>query len=244
MPTLAFSTLACPEWDATTVVDRAVRAGYGGIEWRGGPDGTVRTDWSTASRARLRRRLDDAGLRSVAVTAYTNVISGDARVVDSSIDDAVRHADLAADVGAGTVRVFLGTSDDDAGRRTITARAIEGLGRLLERIGPGGVGIAIEPHDGHVLASSIAPILEALPSPRLGVVWDLGNAWSVGERPSDGFAVYDGRIRYVQVKDGTGRHASWGLCDLGAGDVPIPEALERLAQSAVEIGRASCRERV
>ncbi len=36
-PLIAFSTLACPDWDAETVVERATALGYGGVEWRGGP---------------------------------------------------------------------------------------------------------------------------------------------------------------------------------------------------------------
>ena len=236
VPTLAFSTLACPEWDAATVVERAAGAGYGGIEWRGGPDGTVRSDWTRAARSQLRRRLADAGVRSIAVTGYTNFVSGEVAVVRGSIDDTLRHAELAADLGAPTVRVFLGTADDSAGAALTTARATDAVRRLLERLEPAGVGVAIEPHDDHVLATSIAPILEALPDPRLGVVWDLGNAWSVGEPPSDGLTVYEGRIRYVQVKDGTGGGDSWRLCALGDGDVPIADALERLARSIAERG--------
>ena len=236
VPTLAFSTLACPEWDAATVVQRAVRAGYGGIEWRGGPDGTVRSDWSRAARSQLRRRLADTGVRSIAVTAYTNFVSGDADVVRRSIDDTLRHAELAADLGAPTVRVFLGTADDAAGAPATSARATDAVRRLLDRLERAGVEVAMEPHDDHVLASSIAPILGALPDPRLGVVWDLGNAWSVGESPGDGLPVYEGRIRYVQVKDGTGRGESWRLCELGDGDVPIADALQRLARSIADRG--------
>src|SRR5204863_6512990 len=44
-PRLAFSTLGCPEWDAETVVEQAAAGGWDGVEWRGGPDGTVRSAW-------------------------------------------------------------------------------------------------------------------------------------------------------------------------------------------------------
>lgn len=236
-PTLAFSTLACPEWDPSTVVGRAVRDGYDGIEWRGGPDGTVRTEWSAAERADLRDRAEDAGIRSIAVTTYTNLVSGDRGAVAASVADAVDHAELAADLGAPTIRVFLGISDDEADRATLAGRAVDAIHELLDRVRPIGVGVAIEPHDDHVLATSIAPVLRAIADPRLGVVWDLGNGWSGGEAPADAWPVYEGRIRYVQVKDGTGRAESWTLCNLGEGDVPIGDALDRLAR-AVAAGDA------
>src|SRR3954447_17354252 len=113
-PLLAFSTLACPEWDAETVVARATAFGYDAIEWRGGPDGTVRTAWDGRRRAALRDAIERSALQSVAVTGYTNLISGDAATRRESASELVRHAQLAADIGAGTVRAFLGIRDDDA----------------------------------------------------------------------------------------------------------------------------------
>jgi beta-glucosidase len=172
--------------------------------------------------------MDAEGLASIAVTTYTNLISGDAGVVRGSIADAAAHAELARDLGAPAIRVFLGERDDEAPVETLERRAIDALDELLERVHPLGVSVAIEPHDDHVRSERIRPILEALPDPSLGVVWDIGNAWSVGEDPATGFAAYDGRIAWVQVKDGTGIEATWRLCDLGEGDVPIDRALSSL----------------
>jgi sugar phosphate isomerase/epimerase len=236
-PRLAFSTLACPEWRAAEVVARAAAMGWDGIEWRGGPDGTVRPDWSVARRRELRRTMGDAGLVSIAVTTYTTLIAADRALTRASIADAVAHAELAADLGASVIRVFLGQRGDDADEATVTGRAIETLAVLLERTQPLDVAVAIEPHDEHVRATTIRPILEALPGPRLGVVWDIGNAWSVGELPAESLAVYADRIAYVQVKDGTGMGSTWRLCELGRGDVPLDDALHALATSRVSDGR-------
>jgi len=227
-PRLAFSTLACPEWDAATVVRHAAEGGWDGIEWRGGPEGTVRSDWTEERRVGLRSAMDEAGLVSVAVTTYTDLISGDAAVVRTSIADAVAHAELARDLAAPAIRVFLGERDDDAPEETLERRAIDALSELLERVRALDVSVAIEPHDDHVRSERIRPLLEALPDPGLGVVWDIGNAWSVSEDPAVGLAAYDGRIAWVQVKDGTGVAETWRLCDLGDGDVPIDRALSSL----------------
>ena len=232
VPRLAFSTLACPEWTAATVVRRAAAIGFDAIEWRGGPDGTVRTAWGTTTRRSLRGALDDAGLGSIAVTTYTNLISGAPDVVTRSIDDAAAHAELAADLAAPVIRVFLGIRDDEADEAELARRAGDALARLLERTRPIGITVAIEPHDAHVHAASIRPILAAIDDPALGVVWDIGNAWSVGERPADGLAAYDGRIAYVQLKDGTGVDEAWRLSALGQGEVPLDEALRGLTQAS------------
>jgi sugar phosphate isomerase/epimerase len=237
VPRFAFSTLACPEWTAESVVEHAAGIGFDGIEWRGGPEGTVRSDWSAAQRRSLRRAVERAGLASIAVTAYTSVISGDPDVIRRSIDAAVAHAELAADLGAPVLRIFLGERDDDATEANLRRRAVASLSALLERVRPTGVVVAIEPHDDHVRAASVRPILDAVGDPGLGVVWDIANAWSAGERPADGLAAYDGRIAYVQVKDGTGFGPSWRLCALGLGTVPLDDALTDLAARCAAASR-------
>ena len=68
---IAFSTLACPEWDPGQIVDEAASIGYDAIEWRGGPEGHVQPTWSQGQRADLRRHMADRGVRALAVTAYT-----------------------------------------------------------------------------------------------------------------------------------------------------------------------------
>ena len=238
LPHVAFSTLACPAWDADEVVERAARAGYDAIEWRGGTEGTVATTWSPSQRSALRRRIQDAGLRSLAVTTYTELISGDRSVRRRSVDDARAHAELARDLGAATIRVFLGVRDDAAPAAELTARAIDALQDIVERVRPTGIGVAIEPHDDHVRAASIRPILDSIRDAAVGIVWDIANAWSVGEPPATGLAAYAGRIAYVQVKDGTGTGPSWRLCALGEGEVPLDEALVALVLACKTSGTA------
>jgi sugar phosphate isomerase/epimerase len=229
VPRIAFSTLACPEWSAETVVRKAASIGFDGVEWRGGSEGTVQTGWSTDQRRSLRRATERAGVVSIAVTAYTSFISGRRDVIRRSVDDVVAHAELAADLGAPVVRIFLGERDDDDGTDADrTRRAVASLSTLLERVRPTGIAVAIEPHDEHVRAASVRPIVEAVDDAALSVVWDIANAWSAGERPADGLAAYDGRIAYVQVKDGTGFGPSWRLCALGLGAVPLDAALTDL----------------
>lgn len=225
---LAFSTLGCPEWDAERVVAAAATYGYDGIEWRGGPEGTVRSGWSTERRRALRLSLGRAGISSIAVTSYPNLISGDPAERARSVHEIVEHVELAGDLGAPVVRVFVGVQDDGAGDEELRDRAVAGLLGALDATSGSDVTLAIEPHDAHARAEAILPILDAIPDPRLGVVWDIANAWGAGEAPATGLVAYADRIAYVQIKDGTGRGAGWQLCALGEGDVPLAAALDGL----------------
>jgi sugar phosphate isomerase/epimerase len=233
---MAYSTLACPDWDAETAIQRAAAYRFDGIEWRGGPDGTVRTAWPPAHRRAVRDALERAGIAAIAVTSYPNLISGDPVERASSIVGIVDHVTLAGDLGAPVVRVFVGIRDDPATDAELRRRAVAGLREVLDRTSRSEVVLAIEPHDDHVRAEAVRPILEAIQDPRLGVVWDIANAWEAGEPPAAGLAAYGGRIAYIQVKDGTGRGGDWRLCALGAGDVPLDDALDGLVRWSAEHG--------
>jgi len=205
-PTIAFSTLGCPEWDVATVVERAADLGYDAIEWRGGPDGHVRTSWGAGERHALRDLMSDAGIAALAVTAYG--------------PDVTAEVELAADLGAPFVRAFL-TEPVEASIAALQASAVHA--REL------GVRIAVEPHDDFVRADTVGPILAAVDRPEVGVVWDPANAWAAGDAPEHGMAVLGDRICYVQLKDGVGHGDSWRLTRLGEGEVPLSRVIELLA---------------
>jgi sugar phosphate isomerase/epimerase len=226
---IGFSTLACPEWGTDEVIERAASFGYDAIEWRGGPDGHVNPSWSATRRAALRRRMDEAGLQPIAVTAYTSFVEPAAAARRASSDDLVAHLELAADLGAGAVRAFIGIPSEPAALDVLTQRAIESLAGVAETAATLGVAIAIEPHDDFVRSAPVARILAALDHPAIGAVWDIANAWSAGEEPDVGAALLGPWIRYVQVKDGIGQGADWQLTEIGAGQVPLAAALSRLA---------------
>ncbi|HET7026376.1 MAG TPA: sugar phosphate isomerase/epimerase family protein [Candidatus Limnocylindrales bacterium] len=230
-PLLAFSTLACPEWTANEVVREASRMGFDAIEWRGGPDGHVRADWGTRERSDLRGRLSDAGIGSLAVTAYSDLVADDPHLRAASVDDLVAHAELAASIGARFVRAFVGRHDRPLDP-DVLAHAADGLARAADGMRGTGVGIAVEPHDEFVAADLVARILHAVADPLVGAVWDVGNAWAVGETPDATSANLGPFVRYVQLKDGTGGGETWRLTALGDGDVPLRAALELASANA------------
>ena len=229
---LAFGTLACPEWSAEEVIRRAAAIGYAGIEWRGGSDGHARVDWAGPRRGAIRRAMADQGVEALAVTSYTDFISGDARVRGDGVDHLRRHLELAADLGAPYVRAFVGIADDDSPVDTLIDRAVDGLLEVVTTAKDLGVGIAIEPHDDFATTSSIAPIIDRLDGSAVGVVWDIVNAWGAGEAPDVGIATIGDRIRYVQVKDARwvgDAGDTWQLTPIGEGAVPLASALTSLA---------------
>lgn len=230
MNPLTFSTLACPTWTVQTVITKASEFGYNGIEWRGGPQGHIQPSASAEQKATLREMSADAGLMLLAVTAYTSFVSDHAEERQSNVDEVRRYADLAAELGARYVRVFLGELPPNTNLDVKTYENItDCLSRAAQHALSVGVGVAIEPHDNFARSLAVAPVLERTRSdPALGVIWDIGNAFAAGEEPFEGFELLKDRLAYVQVKDGTRRREDWQLCSLGMGNVPLTRAFELL----------------
>lgn len=229
LPPVAFSTLACPEWSAADVVARASALGYDAIEWRGGVDGHVDPRWTASDRALLRAQVREHGLTSLAVTAYPSLVTPDLVARAAHAADLIDHLHLAADLGAGAVRAFVGAIEDDASDAELTDRARSALAPVADRALELGVSVAIEPHDDFTRSETLIPILTELDHPSVGVIWELGNAWQAGEDPAVGGPALYPWIRYVQVKDGRGRGDDWRLTDIGDGEVPLLDAFRSLA---------------
>ncbi|MCY7417180.1 MAG: sugar phosphate isomerase/epimerase [Chloroflexi bacterium] len=255
-PLLSFSTLACPEWSPLEVVTRAADMGFGGIEWRGGPDGHAGPHLAPVDRLAVRRAMDERGLVAVSVTTYTDFVHPDEAVRAASVTELVEHAAVAVALGAPLLRAFLGERSDDAPLSELLDRAAAGLlaaeaaiagsgvaiaGSGVAIAGSGvaiagsGVAIAIEPHDDFLASSIMASLLERIGGPGIGVIWDAGNTWSLGERPETGLDLLRPWLRYIQIKDGTGLLPDWHLTPIGEGEVPIADAFAWLAKSGLAL---------
>jgi sugar phosphate isomerase/epimerase len=230
-PLIAFSTLACPEWDIHAVIGKASEYGYGGIEWRGGPQGHVSPLMTPAERRALRQGMETHGVAALAVTTYTSFVSSELRDRQANLDELKRYLDLAAEIGAGHIRVFLGELPAGESLAAAYPRILACLEEGVKHAGAAGVMIAIEPHDEFVRTASILPILQQIDHPALGVIWDFGNAYFAGEEPETGIDLLKGRIAYVQIKDGRRRGNSWQLCPVRQGDVPLGKVFHLLRGS-------------
>ena len=235
MNPIAFSTLACPDWSIETIIEKASEFGYDGIEWRGGTQGHVQPNMPAARKADLQKRSMDTGLNAIAVTAYTTFVSLLSEERQANIDELKYYADLAAEFDAPYVRTFLGELPEGTNiDSSLYEKISDCLNKAADHASSVGVKIAVEPHDDFVCSSSLVPILTRVQHPALRVIWDIGNAFSAGEEPDEGFEVLKHRIAYVQVKDGIKSGKEWQLCPLAQGNVPLTRAFALLSAHGYE----------
>jgi sugar phosphate isomerase/epimerase len=235
MNLISFSTLACPDWPVEAIIAKAKEFGYGGIEWRGGSDGHLQPNLSAGKISSVRQQCSDIGLMSLAVTAYTSFISSSVAERQDNVDELRRYADLAAELGAKYVRTFLGKLPEGTKLEDSIYEKISDCSRAAsDHAQSRGVIIAVEPHDNFVRSSTIFPILSRTEHSGLRVIWDIGNAFAVGEDPVEGFGLLKDRLAYVHVKDGIKSGSDWQLCPLGKGNVPLSQAFELLLSNGYQ----------
>jgi fatty-acyl-CoA synthase len=223
---LAFTTLACPDWTLEQCVAAARDYRYDGIELRlidgavMGPDADV---------ARIRKAC--GALPIVCVDTSVSLAQPDATARAKHIADGVAMIDIAAALGAPSIRVF-GAPPQGVDRVAALAASRETLRALAPHAVTRGVTVLLETHDAFCDSRSVLTVVRGVDG--VGVLWDLLHPYRMGEAAETSMAAYAERLRHVHIKDGrkpADGGSNWPLTLLGEGDVPI-RAMIALLRSA------------
>lgn len=232
---LAYSTLACPGWTLERCAEAAIEYGYEGLELRLLDGELLRADLDAAGRRRVLEVCQAAGLAIAAVDSGVQVALLDPAARAAELATGLAFLELAAGWEAPLVRVFGGPFAGLPAGKSETewlAAAAETLAALAERGSQLGVGVALETHDRFSSSLPVGRVLEAVPDPAAGVLWDTLHPCRVGETPAETLDRLGERLLHVHVKDGRPRPEGgeiWDLRLLGEGAVPMPGILGALA---------------
>ena len=231
---LAFSTLACPDWSLERALEQARRWGYEGLELHLMDGQLIGLDLSSSDRESIGRLLRESSLGLVAADSSIRLLNDQ---LDVEVEnELMSFLELAAEWSAPLVRVFGGDTPEGISNEDAVAKAVRILGQtslVAERLG---VKIGLETHDSFSAASTVARVLARVPSPHVGVVWDMLHTHRMGETPEQVWGLIGPRIFNVHVKDarrvpdGDG----WQLVLLGDGEVPAREAINVLRRGGYE----------
>lgn len=231
---LAFSTLGCPAWELSKILEFARANGFAAVELRGlmgSLDLPSRPEFAPDRIAQTKKQIADHGVKVACVSSSSELHQSDASKREKGIADAIRFIDLASALGAPNVRVF--GNKLDGPREEIITRVSSGMRQLAEYAGPRGVTVIIESHGDFVDSPTLKEVLTRADSPDVGLLWDAHHTYVDGhEQPEHTVAELGHWIRHTHLKDSVpaGKERKYVLT--GKGDVPV----ERQVQALRKIG--------
>lgn len=225
---LAFSTLACPDWSLERAIEEAQGWGYRGLELRLIDGRLLDLDLPASERESIGRLLAESGLGVSAVDSSIRLASD--RLPLEVENEICAFLELAAAWSVPLVRVFGGDRPDWMSESDAVGRMAGILNQTVVVSKRLGVNIGLETHDVLSSAAAVARVLDEVPSPEVGVIWDMLHTHRMGETPEQVWDRVGPRILSVHVKDARrlARDEGWQLVMLGLGEVPVREGLEVL----------------
>jgi len=236
---LSFTTLGCPEWDLATICRRAPEYGFTGIDFRGYReclDITTLPEF-TSEIAATRRQLHEAGLAVSGISSSLQVCEP-ARLL-SNLDEARRTIAVAHDLECLNVRIFGGGDVKTHSHRALAEFGRECMEQVLALDGAQDIRWLFETHDAWVRAQDCQLLLESIPNPAFGALWDMGHTYRVGgEPPAVTLRALQGRVGYVHLKDAArepghleAMEDGWRYVPPGTGQLPLAESIRLLRAS-------------
>jgi sugar phosphate isomerase/epimerase len=239
---LSFMTLGCPKWDLDTICRRGQEYGFDGVDFRGYLDTidiTTRPEF-TNDVQKTRRQLAAAGLAVSAVSSSITVCVAAQR--EKNLEEARRTIPVAKSLGAGTVRIFGGGDLKEHSREELAKVGCECIESILALDGAPDLKWVFETHDLWIQSKDCRLLLDAIPNPAFGALWDMGHTSRVGgETPAQTFAAIGSRVAYTHLKDAVydpkhplAMEDGWRYVLPGTGQLPLAESIHLLMDNGYQ----------
>lgn len=232
-PLLSFSTLGCPKWTWSEILDFASRKGYAAIEIRGilgemdlvkCPEFSSREKITTA-----RKQAEDKKVRIMGLGSSANLHHQDAELWKKDLESAKRFIELSHHLNCPYVRVFPNRLPKDEDRNATIERISERLLSLGQFAKGSNVTVLMETHGDVVETPVLKQIMKSAAHPNTGLLWDVFNMWSVTkEPPSKVYPEIKEYIRHTHLKDGKMIDGKMQYVLFGRGECPVFEAIDLL----------------
>ena len=233
---ISFTTLGCPDWSLDDICAKG--GDYDGVDFRGLQETMDITQLPafTSGVAETRRQLQDAGLEVSGLSSSIRVCVPDK--LEENVEEARRSIAVAKDLGCGRIRVFGGGDSQAHSKEALAEIGRQTMEQILALDGAGDLKWLFETHDEWIKAVECKLLLDRIPNPAFGVLWDMGHTARVGaESPEQTYAAVGPRVFYTHVKDALyePEHAEamkdgWRYVRPGTGQLPLTEAIDLLKQ--------------
>jgi len=238
---ISFSTLGCPAWNLSKILDFAEQHGFAAVELRGlegNLDLPSHSAFAAQNIAQTKRAIASHDLRIACVSSSTSLHESDTAKRNQQFADAHRFIDLAAALDAPYVRVF--GNSKDAGKPVVPnaelkQRVASGLHELGEYAGPRKVAVLIESHDDFTSSADLGEVLQRADSPHVGLLWDAFHTYvSSNEDPESTVHNLRRWIHHTHLKDAVGTGTDRKYVLTGQGNIPIRRQINSLRSSGYQ----------
>jgi sugar phosphate isomerase/epimerase len=233
---LGFSTLGCPKWTLTEILDFARSHDYVAVELRGLQKTMDLSQAPELSRegGRLdltKQALRERGLRVSCLGASAQMHEQDPTKRAAQLDEARRFIDLAEALRAPYVRVFGNNYVQGVPRDVMIAHIARGLRGLGDYARPKGVTVLIESHGDFTDSPTLLAILQQADSPAVALLWDAHHTFVSGQEAPEDTVLQVGRyIRHTHLKDSVPAGTDRRYVLTGTGEVPVRRQIEALVK--------------
>ncbi len=231
---LGFSTLGCPTWPWSEILDFAAEHQFASIELRGILENMDLTKVPELAPDRLgeaKRQLAAHGLVVSCLGASAQMHDMDPVKHAAQLDEARRFIDLAQALGAPYVRVFGNEYVKDVPRDEMLAHIAGALHALGDYAKPKNVTVVIESHGDFTDSPALLEILQKADSSNVALLWDAHHTFVSGkEEPEDTVRQLGRYIRHVHLKDSVPAGNDRRYVLTGTGQVPVKRQIEALVK--------------
>ena len=231
---LAFSTLGCPKWPWSRILEQASQMGYSGIELRGieaEMDLTKRPEFTGTRIAQSLKELEALNLKITDLGASAKMHESDKTVRAAQMDEGRRFIDLAQQLRAPYVRVFGDVIPPGEAKPDVVARVIDGLRTLGAHARGSGVDVIIEAHGDFTDSPTLLEILKGAAMDNVALLWDAHHTFVAGkEAPAKTYDALKRYVRHTHLKDSKPEGEGVRYVLTGAGTVPVRETVGVLAR--------------
>ena len=226
---LAFSTLGCPEWELDQIAATARQLGYDGVELRavGGSLNLLDRPEFTREKVKDARRLFAGSDLEICCVDTSCAFHSPSRAERcAQVELALMHGELAAELGAQSIRVFPDKIQEGATRDETRDYICESLREVAERM-PDEVCLALETHGDFARTEETVEIVELVNHPQVKLIWDVANSVAAGDSIARAGQTVRQFLSHIHLRDArpvaTSEH--WLPVLAGAGEVSFAETL-------------------
>lgn len=223
---LAFTTLGCPNWDLDTIISKAVKYGYDGVDFRGylGEMDIYKLSEFTIGIEETKSEFKKASLEVPCFSSSVKLFTSSEEQLENYLEELRQYSYLCQEFGASYIRVF-GGHIGDTSRSDAISIVVHNLQQMLKIVEENKVCLLLETHDDWTKCEYIDEILMKIDSDYLQVLWDVHHPYRTeNESPEKTWEVLGKRIKYTHWKDSyltPKTKNGYQLCLTGEGDIPL-----------------------